>query len=270
MQKNKAYRQYTRCNKQVEQCYQKQRIRQNYTFARRMQHKYCTFEKKAAFWDLFDSLSKFVDVSDPDIHLPNASHLFQTAESIRKAGLPEWFQIVGLIHDLGKILYLKGNDMDGTSIREQWAIVGDTFITGCPLPDTIIFPEFNDLNADHSKFSDPWGIYGKDSKGIGLNNVQCSFGHDEYLYHLLRFNRVRLPEEAYYIIRYHSLYLWHDKDEYAHFENEKDRKMKPWVKRFNQFDLYTKTDKDPGDNWKAARKYYASIIHKYIPRNLYY
>ena len=31
--------------------------------------------------------------------------------------------MTGLIHDLGKILYLKGCDKDGTTVKEQWGIV---------------------------------------------------------------------------------------------------------------------------------------------------
>lgn len=31
-------------------------------------------------------------------------HLLQTAEAIRRDGKPEWMQVVGLVHDLGKLL----------------------------------------------------------------------------------------------------------------------------------------------------------------------
>ena len=50
-------------------------------------------------------LNSLVDESDPDVDLPNLVHAFQTAERIR-AEHPdlEWFQLTGLIHDLGKVL----------------------------------------------------------------------------------------------------------------------------------------------------------------------
>ena len=35
-------------------------------------------------------------------------------------------------------MYLFGDDETGTSIKEQWAVVGDTFILGCKIPDTIV------------------------------------------------------------------------------------------------------------------------------------
>ena len=97
----------------------------------------------------FARLENFVDISDPDISLPNYHHGIQTAEGIRADGHPEWLQLVGLIHDFGKILYLKGCDNDGTSESTQWGIVGDTFIVGCKIPNTIVYPEYNKLNQDN-------------------------------------------------------------------------------------------------------------------------
>ena len=55
----------------------------------------------------------------------------------------------------------------------------------------------------------------------GLDNC-IVLGHDEFLYQTLSNNEHSIPEID-YIIRYHSLYLWHDKDEYSHLENEYDR-----------------------------------------------
>uniref|UniRef100_A0A6C0IY24 Uncharacterized protein n=1 Tax=viral metagenome TaxID=1070528 RepID=A0A6C0IY24_9ZZZZ len=66
------------------------------------------------------------DVSEPDISLENFYHFYQTAEGIRNDGYPEWLQLVGLIRDLGKIVYRKGCIKDGTSLDTMSAIVGDT------------------------------------------------------------------------------------------------------------------------------------------------
>lgn len=49
-------------------------------------------------------LNDLVDESDPDTSLPNIVHAFQTAESIREKHPDlDWFQLTGLIHDLGKV-----------------------------------------------------------------------------------------------------------------------------------------------------------------------
>ena len=49
-------------------------------------------------------------------------HLLQTAEAIRRDGKPEWMQVTGLVHDLGKLLFLF--DSEG-----QWDVVG---VRACP------------------------------------------------------------------------------------------------------------------------------------------
>jgi inositol oxygenase len=57
--------------------------------------------------------------------------------------------------------YLKGSDKDGTGLNEQWGLVGDTWVVGCRILDTLVFPEFNELNPDrwHPVFSTEFGIY---------------------------------------------------------------------------------------------------------------
>ena len=261
------YRDYENCNQDVLDCYKKQRSKQSYDFVNYAIKKYCVFNNKSEFWSLFDELKHFRDLSDPDINLTNHHHLFQTAEGIRKDGHPDWMQLVGLIHDLGKILYKKGCNSDGTSMTEQWALVGDTYVVGCKIPDSVILPGYNKLNPDKddSRYNSKMGIY---TEGIGLNNVLCAFGHDEYLYRLLKFNKVELPLEAYYMIRFHSMYLWHQQNEYQHLENEEDKKMKPWVQLFNKYDLYTKEDIESDED--ELRIYYSKIVDKYLPRELYW
>ncbi len=55
--------------------------------------------------EALDKLNDLIDESDPDLDLPNIIHAFQTAERIR-LDHPEddWFQLVGLVHDLGKVI----------------------------------------------------------------------------------------------------------------------------------------------------------------------
>ena len=226
-----------------------------------MHKKYLTFDKEMSINQIFSKLEKFVDISDPDISLPNYHHGIQTAEGIRADGHPEWLQLIGLIHDIGKIIYLWGCDQDGTSLKKQWGIVGDTFIVGCKLPDKIIFPEFNNLNPDmeNNKYNSKNGIY---KNYCGLDSVYCSWGHDEYLYQVLKNNKCDLPEEALYIIRFHSLYSYHKEGEYQHLVNQKDKKMFQWLKLFNKYDLYTKSDNIIVD--EKIKEYYQKLINKYL------
>lgn len=265
---NNKFRKYSKeINDSIRNSYLKLRSNQTLDYVKKMKGKYLVFNKKMSIWDTINLLDNFIDISDPDIDLPNLYHLLQTAEAIRKDGHPDWLQLVGLIHDLGKVIYLKGCDEDGTSIKEQWGIVGDTFIIGCKIPDSCVYSEFNKLNPDNDNknYNSKYGIY---KKNCGLSNCYCSFGHDEYLYQVLLHNKIELPEEAMYMIRYHSLYPWHKDREYKHLMDEKDIKMLKWVKLFNKYDLYSKEDKEL--NIEELKKYYSKIVDKYIGKDLYW
>lgn len=245
----------------VKECYRLGRLYQCVHYVRAMQKKHLKFDLKMSVQSVFEKLATFVDISDPDISLPNYYHGIQTAESIRKDGHPEWLQLTGLIHDLGKIMYLRGCDVDGTSMKTQWGIVGDTFVVGCSLPDTLVFPEFNESNPDskHEEYNTKHGIY---KSGCGLENVLCSWGHDEYLYQVLKHNKCPLPAEALYIIRFHSLYAHHKHNSYAHLTSDADKALLPWLKCFNKYDLYTKTD-----NFVLTEEietYYSKLVNKYL------
>jgi inositol oxygenase len=64
---------------------------------------------RMSIWDAMLKLNTLIDESDPDTDVPQIEHLLQTAEAIRRDGKPEWMQVVGLVHDLGKLLYFFGS-----------------------------------------------------------------------------------------------------------------------------------------------------------------
>jgi inositol oxygenase len=103
-------------------------------------------------------------------------------------------QVTGLIHDLGKLLFLFESE-------GQWDVVGvracsigkvtwhgytdtelflqqDTFVVGCRFSDKNIYPETFEANPDSydSIYSTEYGIY---QPHCGLDNVMLSWGHDE-------------------------------------------------------------------------------------------
>ena len=263
---NSKFRNYNDVNKKVKDTYKIAREKQTLEYVKKMHSKYLTFDLNIKLSDIFSKLNNFIDISDPDITLPNFQHAIQTAEGIRADGHPEWFQIVGLIHDIGKIIFLKGCEEDGTSMNTQWGIVGDTFIVGCKIPDKIIYPEFNDLNPDmkDKKCNTLLGIY---EQGCGLDSTLCSWGHDEYLYQILKYNNIPLPEEAFYIIRYHSLYAHHKEESYKHLMNDYDRRMIGWLKLFNSYDLYTKNDNNISN--PEIEIYYENLLEKYFKSDIW-
>lgn len=246
----------------VREHYRKMRMYQTYEYVQRMKQKYLTFDKPMYLWDAMEKLNALIDVSDPDLNLPNVQHLIQSAEALREDNRPDWMQLVGLIHDLGKVMYLWGSDEDGTSQAEQWGLVGDVFVVGCKLPDTCVYPEFNSLNPDmaDSRYNTEFGVY---EKGCGLDNLNLAWGHDEYLYQVLQHHPTnKIPEAGMVMIRYHSFYPWHNGGSYSQFETAKDLQYKEWILDFNQYDLYTKSQKVY--DLEDVKDYYLPIAEKYL------
>ena len=263
------FRNYEIVSKAISENYRLARTFQTYNFVIEIKKKYSNLDQSDTIWNILETLNNFIDISDPDCSHPNMYHALQTAEMMRKDGLPDWFQLIGLIHDMGKIMYLKGNDDTGTSISKQWAIVGDTFVVGCQLPNGIVFPEYNKLNPDMQDpiMSTKLGIY---EEGCGLDNLTCSWGHDEYLYQILKSekNPNKLPDKALYIIRYHSLYSYHLRGEYMHFQSEYDKSLFADLKTFNKYDLYSKSDEIIDQ--QECMTYYNNLINKYFFNNIIY
>ena len=236
----------------VRDFYRQNHLHQTYDFVHQKRAEFLGLNRRQmSIFEALDFLNTLVDDSDPDIELDQLQHLLQTSEAIRQDGHEDWFVLTGLIHDLGKVLCLFG--------QPQWAVVGDTFPVGCHFNDRIVFSEFFDSNPDrhHPVYRQLLGVY---QPNCGLRNVLMSWGHDEYLYHVMK---DYLPEPALYMIRYHSFYAWHREDQYDWLCDEHDRAMLPWVRKFNPYDLYSKCPSQP--DWNALRPYYTDLISRYLP-----
>jgi len=256
----------------VQRHYRLMRQNQTVEFHDRMMEKLMTRlnagECKMTVRECFDSLAPYVDSSDPDTKFPNVVHALQTAEGIREAGKPEWFQLVGLMHDMGKIMFkwgTKETGQEGTANGDQWALGGDTWVVGAEIPQSCVFPHYNKLNPDmkNPAYNSKLGIW---KEGCGIGNLKFAFGHDEYMYQVLKFNKAKIPEEGLAMIRYHSCYPWHTANEYGHFMAEGDQRIKEWVQEFNKFDLYTKSEKKLDE--KELWPYYQGLIDKFCPGKL--
>lgn len=231
---------------------------QTYDFVKQKKKDYlCLNRRPMTVLDAVEYLNTLVDDSDPDTDLSQREHLLQTAEAIRADGHDDWFVLTGFIHDLGKILCLFG--------EPQWAVVGDTFPVGCGFSNRIVYSEFLNENPDttNAQFNSRLGVY---EEGCGLRNVDLSWGHDEYLFHVVTQAGCELPEPAQYMIRYHSFYPWHREEEYEYLLDEHDRQMLPWIRKFNTYDLYSKRPERP--DWGKLSGYYTGLINKYLPGQL--
>jgi inositol oxygenase len=228
---------------------------QTYDFVQEKRAEFLKFDKKEmSVWDAFAFLNELVDDSDPDTDLDQFQHLLQTSEAIRADGHPDWMVLAGLFHDMGKTLCLFG--------EPQWAVVGDTFPVGCAYSEKIVYPEFfvNNPDHDHEVYRTKYGVY---SEGCGLRNVTMSWGHDEYVYQMMKDH---LPEPALYMLRYHSFYSQHREHGYDHLMDDHDKEMFRWVDLFNPYDLYSKNPVPP--DWNKLKPYYEELVAKYLPAAL--
>jgi inositol oxygenase len=250
------YRDYDRpARASVRELYRLNHRNQTYDLVGAKRKEFLALERaRMGVFEALELLDTLVDDSDPDIELSQLEHLLQTAEAIRADGHPDWFVLTGLIHDLGKLLCLWG--------EPQWAVVGDTFPVGCRFRNSVVYPELFADNPDlhEPRFETRLGVY---EEGCGLDRVRLSWGHDEYMYHVVKDH---LPEPALYIIRYHSFYAAHREGDYEDLMNEHDRRLFEWVRAFNPYDLYSKSP-EPKDT-KKLRPFYEELVAKYLPATL--
>ncbi len=216
-------------------------------------------DKKMSIKTALSKLDDFVDPSDPDLDVPNSIHAYQTAERCRKKYPDDKsLQITCLIHDVGKVLFYYG--------ESNWNVVGDTFVLGCKFSDKCVYSDTFKNNPDYDKY-DELGIY---EKNCGIEKLHISYGHDEYLYNVLKKNsdKHKLSDRYLNMIRYHSFYPWHTEGEYTRFMIDSDENIKKDVLMFNMFDLYSKED-DININ-DDIKKYYDELLDEYFLDDLYW
>src|ERR1700676_1201960 len=239
-------------NPTVTEFYRQNHAHQTLDFVLRKKSEYCSLNRdEKSIWEMAEYLNPLVDDSAPDTDLTQIEHLLQTAEAIRKDGHPRWFVLTGFIHDLGKVLCLWG--------EPQWGVVGDPFPVGCAYSKDIVFPEYFANNPDlhHPVYSTKYGIY---EPNCGLDKVHLSFGHDGYIYEAMK---NYLPEEALYMLRYHSFYPAHKHGAYRHLMNDHDVEKFRWVNEFNKYDLYSKGHAKP--DVQALKPYYDDLFAEFFP-----
>jgi inositol oxygenase len=205
---------------------------------------------RATVWDRLMALRSINDESDARLQgMTQLGHALQTANSLVDAGLEEDWIITGLVHDVGKILIEHG--------EPQEFVVGDTFPIGCRYSPTIIRYEYLQLNPDWNNpdYQSPTGIY---DAGCGLDNVVLSYGHDEYMYQIMK---DRLPRAFAWTIRYHSFQSI--AGDYLPLFSEEDRRLREsHMKVFARHDVYTK---DPQRVVDARLPEYEALIKRRFP-----
>eukprot|EP00980_Cylindrotheca_fusiformis_P001562 scaffold358_cov109-Cylindrotheca_fusiformis.AAC.1 len=198
------------------------------------------------------------------------SLLYFTSELARSRGLPDWFQLIALIHGLGSALKLvdKETASDADQERYDWTICTDSRILGCKAPENATMSEFRCLNADeeNEKYSSETGVY---ETHCGLENVLLLWIGSEYIQWMLKHNAVELPDEAFAVLRRFALNDWHTKQYHKSLTNEYDYDALPFVQDFNDLRREANsmlrscnelTDQECDNLWDS---HYARIAKKY-------
>ncbi|MBW2282310.1 MAG: inositol oxygenase [Deltaproteobacteria bacterium] len=226
--------------------------------ARALREKYAARRLgRATVRERFEALAGIRDESDADLEgMSQLGHALQTANAIRRdmgrEGLGEDWIVLGLIHDLGKILLEHG--------EPQEFVVGDTHPLGCAFSPAIRHAEFlpGNPDADDPRYATRCGIY---AEGCGLDAVTMSYGHDEYLYWIARDH---VPYEVAWEIRYHSFQSV--AGEYLHLFDARDIELREsHMKPFARYDLYTK---DPDDVSSEHLDEYLDLLERRFPAAL--
>ena len=216
--------------------------------------------------DLFSVLRRMngvVDPSDPDFGGAQLNHCIQTAENLRamvreNPSLPDWLPLVGLIHDVGKVLAQLAPDLD-----EALVLGGDSWPLDVPAGASTVLrdvgfednPDYPGIeSADHS---------GK--RGVGLSNLTW-WGHDEAMYWVLISSATRLPPAALRMVRFHSCYSWHQGRDYWEYADSSDVEALGWLQLFQKSDLYSKDDSV--QEAELDMEYYGGLEKKYLPNGL--
>ena len=134
-----------------------------------------------------------------------------------------------------------GNDTASAADDYDWSVGSRARVVGCSAPQSAIFSEFRSLNPDERDpcYSSLQGMY---ETRCGLDNVLLTWTGPEYLYFLMKYNEVNMPDEGLKMLRLASLYDWHTKGSYAQFANDDDQDMQSFVADFDELNRVAKEE----------------------------
>eukprot|EP00521_Asterionellopsis_glacialis_P006075 CAMPEP_0195281326 /NCGR_PEP_ID=MMETSP0707-20130614/683_1 /TAXON_ID=33640 /ORGANISM="Asterionellopsis glacialis, Strain CCMP134" /LENGTH=720 /DNA_ID=CAMNT_0040340201 /DNA_START=51 /DNA_END=2210 /DNA_ORIENTATION=- len=222
------------------QHYQTSWSRQTVEFVTAMRTRYLKFNIKEM--GLHEALNLAKTIPGNPFHLNNdgmrtspslRSLCFQTAESARQDGHPDWVQLVALLHGLGRVLNCIDTAASSTPDYYDWTLSCRSRVVGCLAPTCASFGEFRNLNKDESdpRYNSPNGMY---NANCGLDEVLLMWTGPEYMYHMIKHNSLAIPEDGLAMLRLFSLGDWHTHSEYDHLASIDDEEVRPFVAEFDQ------------------------------------
>lgn len=163
------------------------------------------------------------------------------------------------------LLFLQWADDDNAVLRSisarEWLTSNSTWLLDARIPDTIDFPELNELNADHNSAESP-PLAAVDAMD---DSLLMPWTPDEYLYRALVHNKSSLPAEALAVIRLWSLKPWFVHGSYsAELSSPADADTKEWLSSLSQLTSVSVAATQEVNPEKLL-PYYLSLVDKYLP-----
>mmetsp|Transcript_51579 Transcript_51579/g.62016 ORF Transcript_51579/g.62016 Transcript_51579/m.62016 type:complete len:659 (+) Transcript_51579:100-2076(+) len=262
-----------RCTKDTpprRQHYRQMWSKQSVQFVRDMREKYLRFELgQRTLRDALDAVKgvkryPFSVVNDfgPSLR----SFCFKFADVARIRGHPDWFQLIALIAELGRIV----SNSASTSDNYDWTLTSKSRVMGCVPSEHTNFSEFRNLDPDrdNNQYNTNQGMY---TDRCGFENLLLTWTGPEYMYHMLKHNDTNIPQEGLMILRYFQLTDWfcHGNDNYESFASDEDLETRDMVLSFYHLrrevsDSFScdeeLSDEDCQKRWSA---FYQEIARKY-------
>jgi inositol oxygenase len=245
---------------------------QTVDFVHEMQRTYAKFDLyKKNMKEMLDLAKNFP--ADPFVEGGPSMRtlLFATAELTKDEGHPDWVQFVALVFGLACVLKLKSNSAASPKLDFDWTVADiESRIVGCKASTCSVRADLRVLNPDEHdpRYNSFMGMY---VRRCGLQNVLMSWSSNEYMYYMLKHNKVRLPDEAFTLLRLGPLVDWHSRERHQELSNDDDELMKQSVSDFYDICQRAKrsvieSGKEMGDSdchalWES---HYSFVVRKYL------
>ena len=156
----------------------------------------------------------------------------------------------------------------------DWTICGNSRVVGCTAPGDSTFSEFRSLNADtyDRQYNTIIGMY---QNRCGFDDVLMTWTGTEYMYHLLKYNDIDIPDEGLRMLRLFTFHDWHKSNHYCELANDDDNDVKSFVVDFEDIwksaldslrrNSHNFTDAECEHLWKT---HYSHIVQKYGAHDL--
>lgn len=192
------------------------------------------------------------------------SLLFATAHLAKKEGYPDWIQFVALVHGLAFVVRNVGDsDFDWTLPDVDSRVVGCKATTGSPWSHMrCLSPD-----EDDSRYNTHVGMY---SRRCGLEKVLLSWGSSEYMYYMLKHNKVGLPDEAFKLLKLGPLVDWHSYDKHRDLSTDEDERARQSASDF--YNLCQKATRSVAGGTRMSdseclalwQSHYSFVVRKYV------